>query len=131
MKKDNDPFKFINAINSGQDITKDEDFDIKSYQPYMINRSLSYFSDTIIWANEMNANHHLDKQLQFDFLINIIRPRKRYAKKWAKPEKDTNVEVISEYFGYSLQKSKQAAAVLSHDDIQSIQNKINKGGLKK
>ena len=72
----------------------------KAYNGYMINRSLSYFPDTVLAANEMNVNHQLDKKMQFDFLINIIRKRKRFSK-WEKKKADGDVDVVKEYYGYN------------------------------
>ena len=92
------PFKFTDAINyTKQDIMID-DVTEKAYNPFLINRSLSYFPDTVLAANEMNRNHHIDNRLQFDFFINIIRKRKRFSK-WFKPEKISDLEIVKEYYG--------------------------------
>jgi len=106
-----------------------DDVDEKSYTPFMINRSLSYFPDTVLFANEMNANHHLDKKLQFHFLINTIRKRKRFSK-WAKPIKESDLEVVKEYYGYSNEKAKQALSLLSDEQINLLKQKVYKGGRK-
>jgi hypothetical protein len=104
-----------------------DDIDEKSYAPFLINRSLSYFSDTVIIANEMNRYHHLDKRLQYDFLINIIRQRKRFSK-WIKPETSEDVEVIMEYYGYSNEKARQILSLLNSEQLQQLKEKVNKGG---
>ena len=79
------PFDYVNSINSGKSMfgTDNDELIEQKYTPYMVNRALSQFVDTVHSANEMNVNNHLDKKLQYDFLINIVRPRKRF-KKWAK-----------------------------------------------
>lgn len=79
------PFDFLNEINYGKNNIMVDDIVEKQYNPFMVNRGLSYFQDTVLMANEMNVNHHLDNRLQFDFFINIVRKRKRFSK-WFKPE---------------------------------------------
>ena len=123
------PFDYLNAINTTKKDIMVDDVDEKSYTPFMINRSLSYFPDTVLFANEMNANHHLDKKLQFHFLINTIRKRKRFSK-WAKPIKESDLEVVKEYYGYSNEKAKQALSLLSDEQINLLKQKVYKGGRK-
>ena len=96
----------------------------------MINRGLSYFPDTVAMANEMNLHGHLDNKLQFDFLINIIRKRKRFSK-WLKPQKESDIEAVKEYYGYSNAKAEQALTLLSPNQIAIIKTKVNKGGRRK
>jgi hypothetical protein len=121
------PFEFLNAINySKQDVMVD-DITEKSYNSFMINRSLSYFQDTVFLANEMNRYHHLDKKLQFHFLINIVRKRKRFSK-WNKPELDSDIDVVKEYYGYSNEKARQALTLLSPSQIEELRKKVSKGG---
>ena len=97
------PFEYLNAINfTKQDIMID-DIAEKGYNAFMVNRGLSYFNDTVVIANEMNINAHLDNRLQFDFLINIVRKRKRFSK-WTKSHVSDDVEVIKQYYGYSNEK---------------------------
>jgi hypothetical protein len=95
----------------------------------MVNRSLSYFSDTVVIANEMNKYHHIDSRLQFSFLINIIRKRKRFSK-WVKPELENDLESVKEYYGYSNEKARQILSLLSPSQIKQIKEKVNKGGRK-
>lgn len=124
------PFEYVNAINdTKKDIMVDEVAE-KSYIPFTINRSLSYFSDTVLAANEMNRNHHLDKKLQFSFLINIVRKRKRFSK-WDKPELVNDVEVVKEYYGYSNEKARQVLPLLTSDQILNLREKVTKGGRRK
>jgi hypothetical protein len=107
-----------------------DDIAEKTYNPFMTNRSLSYFQDTVFFANEMNRYHHLDKKLQFSFLINIVRKRKRFSK-WIKPELDSDVDVVKEYYGYSNEKARQALALLSPSQIEELRKKVSKGGTRK
>ena len=123
------PFDYVNAINySKKDIMQSSD-DEKVYLPFMVNRSLSYFSDTVVIANEMNKYHHLDSRLQFSFLINIIRKRKRFSK-WVKPELENDLESVKRYYGYSNEKARQILSLLSPSQIKQIKDKVNKGGRK-
>ena len=91
------PFEFVNDITNGKSNIMVDDITEKAYNPFMVNRSLSYFHDCVLMANEMNINHHLDKRLQFDFLINIIRKRKRFSK-WIKVALCSNITImVAEY----------------------------------
>ena len=123
------PFEFVNDITHGKSNIMVDDITEKAYNPFMINRSLSYFHDCVLMANEMNINHHLDKRLQFDFLINIIRKRKRFSK-WIKPDTVSDVEVVKEYYGYSNEKARQALTLLTPEQITMIKQKVYKGGRK-
>ena len=123
------PFEYVNSINySKKDIMVD-DIAEKGYNSFMVNRSLSYFQDTVLMANEMNKNHQIDKRLQFDFLINIVRKRKRFSK-WLKNTVDSDVEVVKEYYGYNNQKARQALTLLTPEQINVLKQKVNKGGRK-
>lgn len=121
------PFEYITSISfSKQDMMEDEQGE-KDYNSFMVNRGLSYFPDTIMYANEMNLMAHTDKKLQYHYLINSIRPRKRFSK-WAKKKDDADLEMVMEYFGYSIDKAKSALSILSPDDVIKIKEKMNKGG---
>lgn len=123
------PFEYLNSINYTKKDVMVDDITEKSYNPFMINRSLSYFQDTIFFANEMNRYHHLDSKLQFHFLINIIRKRKRFSK-WNKPELDSDMDVVKEYYGYSNEKARQALTLLTPSQIEELRKKVSKGGRK-
>lgn len=121
------PFDYVTSINySKKDVMEDE----KTYNGFMVNRSLSYFSDTVVLANEMNRYHHLDNRLQYQFLINMVRKRKRFSK-WAKPETHNDVDVVKEYYGYSNEKAQQVLPLLSPTQLQKIKEKVSKGGRRK
>lgn len=121
------PFDFINAIHQTKDKLIVDDWSEKQYNPYIVNKGLSYGQDTIIPANEMNSRPHLEKALQFSFLINIIRPKKRFNK-WLKAEKIEALEVIREYYGYSKEKARQILPLLSDEQIETIRTRLYKGG---
>ena len=124
------PFEFVNSINSTKNDIMVDDLTEKAYAPYMVNKSLSYFNDTVLMANEMNRLYHLDNKLQYHFLINIVRKRKRFSK-WNKPEVVNDVEVVKEYYGYSNDKARQVLPLLTSDQIKILREKVSKGGKRK
>ena len=124
------PFEFIKAINSNKNVMKNDSLAEKEYIPFLVNRGLSYFQDTILQVNEMNRCHYLDKQLQFDYLLNNIRPRNRWSK-WLKPSKIENLEIVKSYFGFGNEKAKDALEVLSDTQIEEIKTLFTEGGVEK
>jgi len=124
------PFEYLNAINTSKKDLMVDDVAEKAYTPFMVNRGLSYFPDTILFANEMNLNHHIDNRLQFDFFINIIKKKRRFSK-WAKPVNIENLELIKEYYGYSNEKAKSVLSLLNNDQINELKARIYKGGKRK
>ncbi len=125
----NNPFDFINSINYTKKDIMTDDLIEKDYNAFLTNRSLSYFVDSVIFANEMNKNPHLDNRLQFHFFINTIRKRKRFSK-WLKPKTEDEVEAIKIYYGYSNEKARQAINLLTSEQVKDIKKKVNKGGRK-
>ena len=126
-KKTITPFDFLQTINhSKNDIYQGNE---GGYVPFVVNRSLSYFPDTVAIANEMNRYHHLDGKLQYHFLLNIIRKRKRFSK-WVKPEIENDIESVKEYYGYSNDKARQVLSLLTPEQLTKIKTKVNKGGRK-
>ena len=125
------PFDFINAImQSKKNLIVDEETE-KEYVPFIINRGLSYHRDCVLYANEMNRHHFIDKKLQHDFLINSIRSKKRPFVKWAKPEKSDDLECIKTVYEFSESKAREAARILSKEQIQQLKEKTHTGGLRK
>ena len=124
------PFDYANSINSNKKDIMIDDLAEKAYSSYMVNKSLSYFNDTALMANEMNRLFHLDNKLQYHFLINIVRKRKRFSK-WNKPELINDVEVVKEYYGYSNDKARQILPLLTIDQIKILREKVSKGGKRK
>ena len=119
------PFDYLKAINS----TKKDIFELeKDYSPFMINRGLSYFPDTVLFANEMNKYYHIDNRLQFDFLINIIRKRNRFSK-WNKKFISSNIDAVKKYYGYSSEKARDVLPLLSKENLKHIKESINYGGV--
>jgi hypothetical protein len=122
---------YLNSINHTKENLLDGDDTEweRKYAPFIINRCLSGFIDTVLFANEMNLNCHLDKKLQYDFLINIIRPKKRFSP-WLKKEKFSSLELVKQYYGYSDEKAKTALKILSEEQLEFIKTRMNRGGKK-
>ena len=121
------PFTYLNSINDTKfDLSEDSD-QFKSYTPFVVNRSLSYFYDTAQLANLMNVNHHLDSKSQYLFLLNTVRKRKRFSK-WIKPDEEKNVDLVKEYYGYSSVKARQVLSLLTEDQLKAIKITLSKGG---
>jgi|TARA_R110000822_G_scaffold122570_4_gene256718 hypothetical protein len=123
------PFDFLKSINDTKKNIMELPEHEKMYVPFVTNRSLSYFPDTVLLANEMNRYHHIDSKLQYQFLINIVRKRKRFSK-WVKPEIENDIESVKEYYGYSNDKARQVLRLLSSEQLTIIRDKVNKGGRK-
>jgi len=121
------PFELIKSIsNTKKDILENE----KDYNAFMVNRGLSYFPDTVIYANEMNKFHHLDSRLQYHFLINTIRKRNRFSK-WNKSIESENINVIKQYYGYSNEKARDVLPLLSNENLKTIRGRIQHGGIQR
>lgn len=121
------PFDFINSINYTKENLIVDTWSEKQYVPFIVNKGLSYSADTAIQANEMNSRPHLDKVLQYNFLINIIRSRKRFNK-WMKPQKIEALDVIKQYYGYSNEKAKAVLTILTEEQVAHLKQKLQKGG---
>lgn len=121
---------WLNSINLSKDNLLDEDpLAEKDYPPYVINKCMAGHMDTILFANEMNLSHYLDKKLQYDFFINSIKTKKRYSP-WLKKDKFDDLEVVKQYYGYSNDKARAALRILTEDQLQHIATKLNQGGKK-
>ena len=121
---------WLNSINQTKKNLIDEDPSLeKDYAPYIINRCFSGHIDCLMYANEMNKFSSLDKKLQYDFFINIIRKKKRFSP-WLKQEKIKDLELVKSYYGYSNEKAKQALKILTKEQLDFIKSKLETGGTK-
>ena len=120
---------YLNSINySKEPLLDSEDTEwTKKYAPFIINKCMSGFVDTIMFANEMNLNHQLPSKLQYDFLINIVRKRKRFSP-WLKKEKIQDLDAVKSYYGYSNEKAQQSLKILTKEQIAFIKQKLDVGG---
>ena len=120
---------YLNAINQTKEPllnTDDEQWE-KKYYPFIVNKCVAPFPDTIMLLNEINQLHHVDKKLQYDFLLNSLRSRKRYTP-WMKAKKLKNLEYVKEFYGYNNEKAKIALDILNDEQISAIKQKMIKGG---
>ncbi len=129
MEKDYQLGQYLNSINtSKKNLMDSEDmFWEKKYPAFIVNKCLSAHPDSLFYVNEMNRLNFLDKRLQYDFLINSLSKRKRFAK-WMRSTKVKNIDLIKLYYGFSNEKAKQALDILTADDIEIIKTKLNTGG---
>lgn len=122
------PFDFITAISFSKDNLFTDPQSTKDYNSFMVNRGLSQYPDTILYANEMNKFYNLDSDIQFKYLLNTIPKKKRFGK-WAKKDKDPkSFLLVKEYYKYSDEKARQALDILTDDQLAIIENKLYKGG---
>lgn len=121
---------WINSINFTKDnLISDNPDNIKSYPPYIINKCLSAHIDTILFANEMNINNQLDKDMQYSFYLNSLRKKKRYSS-WITKNKIENLDCIKKYYGYNDEKASQILNILTKEQINFIKQKLDTGGAK-
>ena len=125
------PFDYVNAILQNKKQLIVDEITEKDYTPFLVNRSLSYHKDCIMYANEMNRRHFLEKKLQNDFLLNTVRSQKRPFAKWVKSEKSDDLECIKTIYGFSDSKAREALRLLSNEQIQQLKEKTQLGGLNK
>ena len=120
------PFEFSNSITyTKQDIMND--LNEKGYAPFLVNRALSYHQDCILYANEMNRRFDISHKLQYHYLLNTIRKRKRFAK-WSKPELIDDLKIVMDYYSVSREKAEEYLNILNKSGIETLKKRMNKGG---
>ena len=120
---------WLNSINLTKENLMDDPSTIKEYSPYVINRCLSGHIDCILFANEMNMNSHLDKDMQYYFYLNSLRKRKRFSP-WIRKDKVKDLECVKQYYGYSNDKASQALKILNKTQLDFIKQRLETGGTK-
>ena len=119
---------WLNSVNfNKKDLLADDPTAISSYPPYIVNRCLSGTMDTILFANEMNLNAHLDKDMQYSFFLYTLRKRKRFSP-WLKKEQVNDLDLVKKHYGYSNEKAKVALTLLTKTQIEKIRNTHDMGG---
>jgi len=125
------PFDFVNSISyNKKDLmvgTENDELAEKGYTPFLVNKALSYYPDTIAYANEINGMHHVDNKLQYHYLLNSIRPQKRFSK-WSKRQDSADLNAIKQYFNYNDRRAQEALSILSVAQINEIKEKLVEGG---
>ena len=119
---------WLNSINQTKKNLIDEDPSLeKEYSPYIINRIYSGHLDAIMFSNEMNQYHFLPKKMQYDFLLNTLRPKKRFSP-WLRKDTIKDLDYVKRYYGYSNEKAQQALKILTKDQLNFIKSKFETGG---
>ena len=121
--------EYLKSINLTKQNLMDSEDKVweKRYPSFIVNKCLAPFMDTVLYVNELNRMHWLDNRLQYDFLLNSLRKRKRFAK-WMKASKIKDLDVVKEYYGYSNEKAKMALDILTEEQLKTIKRKLTKGG---
>ena len=125
------PFDYVNEILQGKKQLIVDDLTEKGYEPFLVNRALSQHKDCVLYANEKNRRHHLDKKMQNDFLLNTVRSMKRPFAKWAKSEKNDDIACVKMVYGLSDSKALDALRLLTKEQIQQLKKETFTGGLGK
>tara|TARA_B100001094_G_C18090295_1_gene750036 strand:+ start:427 stop:807 length:381 start_codon:yes stop_codon:yes gene_type:complete len=121
---------WLKSINETKTNLVDNDSTIETkYPSYIVNRCMSGQIDTLMFANEMNINNHLDSKLQYDFLLYTLRKKKRFSP-WMRKNELSNLSIVKEYYGYSDDKARQVLPLLTEDQLNIITRRLNTGGLK-
>lgn len=126
MSKRN-PFDFVKSVSSDKTDIMVDDIEEKAYQPFLINKSLSYHQDSVFFTNEMNCRHGLDNRLQYVFFLNTLRKRQRFSK-WSKPYVSKKLDVVKEYYQMSTREAKELYTLLSDKQLRELKNRMNIGG---
>ena len=123
-----EPKDWLNSINlTKEDIMETDPDAIKKYPPFIVNKCMSAHIDTVMLANEMNLNHHIDKGAQYQFYLNSVRKRKRFSP-WLRKDKIKDLDVVKKYYGYSNDKAIQALKILTAEQLNYIKKRIDVGG---
>ncbi len=118
----------LNSINHRKESIMDEDhLAEKEYVPFVVNKCLSYFSDTIFHVNEMNLRPDMDKKMQYDFLLQSVRKRKRFSK-WMKKDKSDDLQLVIDHYSVNKKKAEEYIEILGEDGIENLREASKKGG---
>ena len=120
---------WLNSINFTKENLMEDPSVKKEYAPFIINRCLSGHIDCVLFANEMNKHHFLDKDMQYSFYLNSLRKKKRFSP-WLRKDKVTDLECVKKYYAYSNEKASQALKILSKEQINFIKKRLDTGGSK-
>ena len=122
------PFDYLNSVNYEKQNLMVDDVSESQYNAFMVNRGLSYFPDSILYANQMNGFNHLDNKLQYEFYLHGLTKRKRFSK-WSKKDNITDkIRAVMDYYKYSHERALEALSILSDEQITIIEEKMYKGG---
>ena len=121
--------EWLRSINTGKKSIMNDEFDEKQYPGFIVNKCLSGMADAVMYANEMNRMHWLDKRMQYDFFLHGLPKKKRFAP-WTKAKKVKDLDIVKQYHGYNNEKAKIALEILTEDQIAEMRNVLSGGGIK-
>ena len=121
------PFDFVKSVSSDKTDIMVDDIEEKAYQPFLINKSLSYHQDSVFFTNEMNCRHGVDNRLQYVFFLNTLRKRQRFSK-WSKPYVSKKLDVVKQYYQMSTREAKDLYTLLSDKELRELKDRMNIGG---
>lgn len=124
------PYDYYKSVSKTKEDLMDDQASEEAYVPFIVNRTLSYFPDTLFHANQMNRYHKCDKKFQYDYYLKAIRARSRFTK-WAKSASSEDIDTIKEYYKYNDRRAQEALSILTSADIVAMRKQADQGGLKK
>jgi hypothetical protein len=128
MIKKRNPFDFVKSVSYDKKDIMVDDIEEKAYQPFLINKALSYHQDSVFFANEMNWRTHVDNRLQYLFFLNTLRKRQRFST-WSKPYISKKLDVIKKYYQISQKEAKEYVNLLSDKQLRELKKRMNYGGI--
>lgn len=128
------PFDYVNSVTDNKKNmmvgTENDELAEKSYNPFLTNKSLSYYMDTILYANEINQYSMLDNKLQYEYYLHGIPKKKRFSK-WSKKIEDEDIEVITQWYGCNYSKAAEILKIINKTTLDLIKQKLQTGGVSK
>lgn len=131
MKTENtiaNPFRFANDILKDKKYIMNTEQDEKDYNPFLINRALSYHIDCILYAEQMAMRRDIPNKWAYDYYFHAIRPMKRRFMKWPKKEKDEMTQLLMQYYNVNRRRAEEYQNLLTESQIASIKEDMEKGG---
>lgn len=128
------PFDYVTSILKTKKhiINESDDPELaeKEYNAFITNKALSFYSDSILYANEMNRYADLDHHMQYSYFINTIRSMNR-KHTWFKKQKDDDIDLVKDFFQVNHKKALEIINLLSDNDLKQIKRTIRTGGVSK
>ena len=120
-------FDFVKSVSYDKKDLMVDEVEEKAYQPFLLNKSLSYHQDSIFLTNEMNVRHGVDNRLQYMFFLNTLRKRQRFSQ-WSKPYISKKIDTVKQYYQISTREAKDYVNLLSDKQVRELKNRMKTGG---
>lgn len=121
------PFDFTKDILFNKQYVMEDDNE-GEYVPFVANRVLSNYADCIFYVNEMNEMPWTTLRMQYDYYYHSIAKKKRPFIPYPKNANENDIGLIMEAYNYNVNKAKEAARVLTPEQIATIKKLYQKGG---